>query len=77
MQLHREIRFYVCLILGYILLVWGFSVPPEGEISRSVLIASGIMFCIGALAVGIDLKGCLVELRKMIEVTRNAVKENK
>jgi len=77
MELHREIRFYTCLALGYILLCWGFNTPPEGEISRTVLIASGVLFCMGALAVGIDLKGCIAEIRKCIESAHNSLKEAK
>ena len=61
----REIRFYVCLILGYVLLILGFYAPPLGIIANSVLWGSGILFSIGGLAVGIDLKGILHEINDL------------
>lgn len=62
-DIRREWRFYTCLFLGFFLLVAGFYVPPMGMIDNSVIIASGIILCIGAMAVGVDLKGCIRELR--------------
>ena len=59
----REIRFYVCLVLGFILMMCGFCAPPMGEIHNSVLVGAGLLLSIGALAVGIDLVGCIRELR--------------
>lgn len=57
-----EVRFYVCILLGFILLMCGFFAPPPGEISNSVLIGAGTLFGIGGLVVGIDLKGIIHEL---------------
>lgn len=62
-EIRREIRFYVCLLIGSALMFFGFYVPPLGVISNSVIVAAGMLLCIGALAVGIDLKGCIHELR--------------
>jgi hypothetical protein len=59
----REFRFYTCLILGFTLMLCGFFAPPMGEIHNSVLVGAGMLLCIGALAVGIDLVGCIRELR--------------
>lgn len=67
MELHREIRFYTCLLMGFSLMVWGFMTPPPGEISDSALIASGILFSIGALSVGLDIKGCIAEIIRLRE----------
>lgn len=69
MEVRREFRFYSCLILGFILLVYGCVTEPPGEIATSVLIGSGILFSIGALCVGVDLKGILAELVKLKEVS--------
>lgn len=62
-EIKKECRFYVCLILGFSLMVMGFFAPPIGTISNSVLVGSGMLLSIGALAIGIDIKGCLHELR--------------
>lgn len=59
----REVRFYVCLFLGFILMMCGFFAPPIGEIHNSVLVGSGLLLSIGALAVGIDIEGIVRELR--------------
>ena len=59
----REVRFYVCLVLGFVLMMCGFFAPPMGEIHNSVLVGAGLLLSIGALAVGIDLVGCIHELR--------------
>ena len=52
----REVRFYVCLLLGFTLMMCGFFAPPMGEIHNSVLVGAGLLLSIGALAVGIDLR---------------------
>jgi len=75
MELHREIRFYTCLLMGFSLMVWGFMTPPPGEISDSALIASGILFSIGALGVGIDIKGCISEIIRLRETEHRLLKE--
>lgn len=63
----QEIRFYVCMILGYSLMMIGIWIPPVGIISNSVIIAAGIVLCIGALSIGIDVKGIIHEIRLMKE----------
>lgn len=62
-DIKKECRFYVCLIFGFSLMVMGFFAPPMGSISNSVLVGSGMLLSIGALAIGIDIKGCIHELR--------------
>lgn len=52
-----EIRFYVCLLLGYILIIIGIFCPPIGVISNSVLIGFGMLISLGAVALGLDLNG--------------------
>lgn len=73
----EEIRFYVCLILGYSLLMIGIWLPPVGIISNSVIVASGIVLCIGALSIGIDVKGIIHEIRLMREDDRKWLNEGK
>ena len=66
----KEARFYVCLILGFVLMMCGFFAPPMGEIHNSVLVGSGILLSIGGLAVGIDIEGIIHELRLLKNETR-------
>lgn len=75
--MREEIRFYVCLVLGYSLMMIGIWIPPVGIISNSVIIASGILLCIGALSIGIDLKGIIHEIRVMREDNRKWLNEEK
>ena len=60
----REWRFYTCLVMGFILVVGGFFSPPLGIIDNSVIVAFGILLSLGALCVGVDLKGIIHELRQ-------------
>lgn len=66
-DVRKEWRFYVTLLLGYVLLILGFFTNPPGIISSSVLIASGLLFSIGAMGLGIDIKGIIHEFRLLKE----------
>lgn len=66
-----EVRFYVCLVFGFVLQVMGFFSPPCGSISNSVLVGSGMMLCIGSLSIGLDIKGIIYEFRKLKELEFN------
>ena len=72
----REVRFYVCLVLGFVLMMCGFFAPPMGEIHNSVLVGAGLLLSIGALAVGIDLVGCIRELRLLKTVVVEDLKKD-
>lgn len=63
----QEIRFYTCLVLGFTLVVLGFYAPPFGTIDNSVIITFGMMLMVGALAVGIDVRGIIKEIRLLKE----------
>lgn len=71
----RETRFYVCLFMGYGLMVGGFFSPPLGEIPNSVIISAGILLCLGAMCVGVDLRGIIHELRLLKNETVQQAKE--
>lgn len=63
MENKREWRFYTCLVMGFALVCGGFFSPPLGIIDNSVIVAFGILLSLGALCVGVDLKGIIHELR--------------
>lgn len=63
----RDVRFYVCLAMAFSLCILGFFEPPRGEVAESVLYCSITFLCAGALAIGVDLKGCLHELNNLIK----------
>ena len=54
-EVRKDFRFYVSLLLGFIMLVIGCICPPLGIISNSVLLAGGMILCITAGCIGIDL----------------------
>lgn len=62
-NLAREIRFYALLALAAFLLIVGLYTDPPGQISRSVLIASGGLVTVAACVVGVDVKGIIREWR--------------
>ena len=67
----QEIRFYACLVLGFTLVILGFYAPPFGVIDNSVIIAFGMLLMVGALAVGIDVRGIIKEIRLLKEEKKN------
>lgn len=53
-RLLGDFVFWVCLYTALALMVIGFFIPPLGEISPSVLQATGWLFGFAALAKGCD-----------------------
>ena len=83
----KEVRFYTCLILAYVLLLISLYLPPLNVIATSVLYASIVILGIGALSIGLDISGILKEVNDMIkstselkkvelELTKEKAKEN-
>lgn len=70
----KEIRFYVCLILAYTLMMISLWIPPVGIIAASVLYGAIIILSIGALSIGLDVSGILHEIN---ELKRNSIEESK
>ena len=70
----KEIRFYVCLILAYTLMMISLWIPPVGVIAASVLYGSIIILSIGALSIGLDVSGILHEIN---ELKRHSIEESK
>jgi hypothetical protein len=64
-EIRREFRFYACLLLGASLIFLGCLLPPLGVVHNSILIGSGMFLCVGSMAIGVDIKGCLEELVKL------------
>lgn len=50
-----ELKYWTAFCFGVALLFWGFVAPPYGEISQSVLVASGELLILAAAIVGIEL----------------------
>lgn len=50
-----ELKYWASFLTGVALLLWGFVAPPYGEISQSVLVASGELLVLAAAIVGIEL----------------------
>lgn len=68
----REVKFYICLLLGYSLLVIGCFCPPIGIVSNSVLVAAGMFICLSGLIIGLDLPAVIREIRLL----RKEIKED-
>ena len=65
----KEVRFYTCLILAYVLLLISLYLPPLNVIATSVLYASIVILGIGALSIGLDISGILKEVNEMIKAS--------
>lgn len=59
----KDLKFYVSLFLGFTLLVIGCFIEPPGVISGSVLMGGGMIFCITAGLIGVDLSKVIKEFR--------------
>ena len=68
-KMKKEVRFYTCLILAYVLLLISLYLPPLNVIATSVLYASIVILGIGALSIGLDISGILKEVNDMIKAT--------
>lgn len=62
-ETRRDFKFYTLIAVGTALCFIGLFLPPIGYISNSVLIASGLFLSMGGMIEGIDIKGCIRELR--------------
>lgn len=61
----KELRFYVCLGLAYILLMISLFLPPVNIITSSVLYASIALLGTGAIGIGLDISGILHEINEL------------
>ena len=68
-KMKKEVRFYTCLILAYVLLLISLYLPPLNVIATSVLYASIVILGIGALSIGLDISGILKEVNEMIKAS--------
>lgn len=73
----NDLKFYVSLFLGFTLLVIGCFIEPEGEISKSVLIGSGMILTITAGCIGIDFSKILHEWRMLKYEYREELEKKK
>lgn len=76
----KDLRFYSCLILAYILMIISLFLPPVGIIATSVLYAAIIILSIAALSIGIDVSNILKEVNELKRLSLEEAKltsENK
>lgn len=64
----KEVRFYVCLTMAFILLVISLFLPPLNIITESVLYAAIALLSTGALVTGVDVSGILHELNELKKI---------
>lgn len=64
----KEVRFYVCLVMAFTLLIISLFLPPLNVITESVLYASIALLGTGALVTGVDISGILHELNELKKI---------
>lgn len=62
-EIRKDLKFYFSMICGVGLLVMGAIMPPLGVISNSILFAGGMILCIAAGCIGIDLTEIIHQFR--------------
>lgn len=73
----KEIRFYVCLTMAYVLLMISLWIPPVGVIASSVLYGAIIILSVGAMSIGLDVSGILHEINEMKRLTLSEKEKEK
>lgn len=64
----KEVRFYVCLVMAFVLLIISLFLPPLNIITESVLYAAIALLSTGALVTGVDISGILHELNELKKI---------
>jgi len=62
-ETHKDIKFYLCVILGFVLMIIGAYIPPEGVLDSSMLYGSSFFLILAGCVEGLDIKGIIKELR--------------
>lgn len=74
-ETRKAFKFYTSLFLGFALLIVGCFCDPQGFISSSVLIGSGMLLTISAGCIGIDLAEIIHQLTILRSQNLNSIKE--
>lgn len=73
----NDVKFYVCLVMAFSLLLTSLFLPPLNIITESVLYASIIILGTGALVTGVDVSGIIHEVRLLKEVNVKLLTKDK
>lgn len=73
-MMRQELRYYVPLVMGFIILMIAMLVPPIGVIPTSALYGAGMFLVLCAAIVGLDVPSILHEVN---ELKRLVIEENK
>lgn len=61
----QEMRYYIPLIMGFIILMIAMLVPPIGVIPTSALYGAGMFLILCAAVVGLDIPSLLHEINEL------------
>lgn len=70
----QELRYYVPLIMGFIIMMIALISPPLGAISSSAIYGGGCFLILCAAVVGLDIPSLLHEIN---ELKKLKIEENK
>jgi hypothetical protein len=76
-ETHKDIKFYLCVILGFILMMIGAYIPPEGILDSSMLYGSSFFLILAGCVEGLDIKGIIRELRMLKTTCPTNTEQNK
>lgn len=72
----QELRYYVPLCMGFIIIMIALLVPPVGVIPTSALYGGGIFLCLCAAIVGLDIPSILHEINEMKRLALQTFNQN-
>lgn len=73
----KEMRYYIPLFMGFILMMIGLIAPPIGDISSGAIFAGGSFLILCATIAGLDIPSTLHEINELKKINLNeATKEH-
>lgn len=70
----QELRYYVPLCMGFIMMAVSLALPPIGIIPTSVLYGSGMFLCLCAAVVGLDVPEILKQVNELKRINLEKLK---
>ena len=76
MEFHKDVKFYLCTILGFSLMTIGIFCPPVGTLELHILYGGAFFLILAGTVEGLDVKGIIRELRLLKDTNAKLLNNN-
>lgn len=76
-EVKQDLRYYIPLVMGFIIIIFAMCVPPLGVIPTSALYAAGMFLILCAAVVGLDIPAILHEVNELKRLSIKEITKNK